>query len=49
MAATRTSKNPVPPVTDRATWQAQIDDLRVKEKALTRAGDGLAPICTHGT
>ena len=33
---------PVPPVTDRATWQARIDELRVKEKAHTRAGDALA-------
>jgi len=33
---------PVPPVTDRATWQAAIDELRVDEKAHTRAGDALA-------
>jgi predicted dithiol-disulfide oxidoreductase (DUF899 family) len=32
----------VPPVTDRATWQARIDELRVREKAHTRAGDALA-------
>jgi predicted dithiol-disulfide oxidoreductase (DUF899 family) len=35
--------NPVlPAVVDRATWQARIDELRVKEKAHTRAGDALA-------
>jgi predicted dithiol-disulfide oxidoreductase (DUF899 family) len=32
----------VPQVTDRETWQARIDELRVKEKAHTRAGDALA-------
>ena len=32
----------MPQVTDRATWQARIDELRVKEKAHTRAGDALA-------
>ncbi len=36
------SNRPVPQVTDRATWQARIDELRVKEKAHTRAGDALA-------
>ena len=39
---TATSNRPVPPVTDRATWKARIDELRVKEKAHTRAGDALA-------
>jgi Bacterial protein of unknown function (DUF899) len=29
-------------ITDRLTWQAKIDELRVKEKAHTRAGDALA-------
>ena len=42
MTVTATSDRPVPPVTDRATWQARIDELRVKEKAHTRAGDALA-------
>jgi predicted dithiol-disulfide oxidoreductase (DUF899 family) len=32
----------LPPVADRQAWQAQIDELRVKEKAHTRAGDALA-------
>ncbi len=42
MTETTTSNRPVPQVTDRATWQARIDELRVKEKAHTRAGDALA-------
>ncbi len=42
MTETATNKRPVPQVTDRATWQARIDELRVKEKAHTRAGDALA-------
>src|SRR3984885_3305637 len=33
---------PLPPVVDRATWQAEIDDLRVREKAHTREGDAIA-------
>ncbi|HEX8001938.1 MAG TPA: DUF899 family protein [Mycobacteriales bacterium] len=32
----------LPEVTDRQTWQAMIDELRVREKAHTRAGDALA-------
>ena len=32
----------LPPITDRLTWQAKIDELRVKEKAHTRAGDAPA-------
>jgi len=32
----------LPPVVDRATWQAQLDELLVKEKAHTRAGDAIA-------
>ena len=42
MTVTATSDRPVPQVTDRATWQARIDELRVKEKAHTRAGDAIA-------
>ena len=34
--------SPLPQVADRLTWQAKIDELRVKEKAHTRAGDALA-------
>ena len=42
MTVTSTSDRPVPQITDRPTWQAKIDELRVKEKAHTRAGDALA-------
>jgi predicted dithiol-disulfide oxidoreductase (DUF899 family) len=42
MSDTATSDRPVPQVTDRATWQARIDELRLKEKAHTRADDALA-------
>jgi predicted dithiol-disulfide oxidoreductase (DUF899 family) len=41
MTEAPTNNPPVPEVTDRATWQARIDELRVKEKAHTRAGDAL--------
>jgi len=33
---------PLPPVTDRASWQAQLDELLVREKAHTREGDAIA-------
>lgn len=36
------TEHPLPQITDRKTWQAKVDELRVKEKALTRAGDALA-------
>jgi predicted dithiol-disulfide oxidoreductase (DUF899 family) len=42
MADSAPSNRPMPQVTDRVTWQATIDELRVKEKAHTRAGDALA-------
>lgn len=32
----------VPPVVDRDSWQQQIDELRVREKAHTREGDAIA-------
>ncbi|GII77907.1 hypothetical protein Sru01_28890 [Sphaerisporangium rufum] len=32
----------LPQITDRQAWQARIDELRLKEKAHTRAGDALA-------
>jgi predicted dithiol-disulfide oxidoreductase (DUF899 family) len=38
------SDRPVPQVADRATWQAKLDQLRVKEKAHTRAGDADGPV-----
>ncbi len=34
----------LPHVTDRATWQAQLDDLLVREKAHTREGDAIAAV-----
>jgi predicted dithiol-disulfide oxidoreductase (DUF899 family) len=33
---------PLPQVTDRASWQAQLDELAVREKAHTREGDKIA-------
>jgi predicted dithiol-disulfide oxidoreductase (DUF899 family) len=33
---------PVPEVIDRAAWQAQLDELLVREKARTREGDAIA-------
>jgi len=36
------SAAPMPEVTDRATWQAQLDELLVREKAHTREGDAIA-------
>jgi predicted dithiol-disulfide oxidoreductase (DUF899 family) len=33
---------PTPEVADRATWQAEIDALRVREKAHTHEGDAIA-------
>jgi predicted dithiol-disulfide oxidoreductase (DUF899 family) len=32
----------LPPVVDRATWQAELDALRVREKAHTRESDAIA-------
>jgi Bacterial protein of unknown function (DUF899) len=31
-----------PLIVDRATWQAELDELRTREKAHTRAGDAIA-------
>ncbi len=39
---TESSSSAKPEITDRATWQAQIDDLLVREKAHTREGDAIA-------
>jgi predicted dithiol-disulfide oxidoreductase (DUF899 family) len=33
---------PAPPVADRSAWQAQVDELRRREKAHTREGDAIA-------
>ena len=32
----------IPPVAERAAWQAQLDDLLAREKAHTREGDAIA-------
>ncbi|WP_327083262.1 DUF899 family protein [Mycolicibacterium celeriflavum] len=32
----------MPAITDRATWQAEIDALRIREKEHTREGDTIA-------
>jgi predicted dithiol-disulfide oxidoreductase (DUF899 family) len=34
--------HPLPPVTDRTGWQAEMDALRVREKAHTRESDAIA-------
>jgi predicted dithiol-disulfide oxidoreductase (DUF899 family) len=34
--------NNVPEIAERAVWQAQLDDLLVREKARTREGDAIA-------
>ena len=36
-----------PPIVDLATWQAARDELLVREKAHTRAGDALAASASH--
>ena len=41
-AAGATGTPGVPVVVDRATWQAELDALRVREKAHTREGDAIA-------
>ncbi|HEU0194558.1 MAG TPA: DUF899 family protein, partial [Gaiellales bacterium] len=33
---------PTPAVVDRASWQARLDDLLIREKAHTREGDAIA-------
>jgi predicted dithiol-disulfide oxidoreductase (DUF899 family) len=38
----KASAPPLPPVVDRATWQAELDSLLVREKARTREGDAIA-------
>src|SRR5215472_7427968 len=42
MTDEKVTGGPLPQITDRLTWQAKIDELRVREKAHTRAGDALA-------
>src|ERR1019366_8894851 len=41
-AADAASAPGLPPVTGRATWQAELDRLRAREKAHTPEGDGIA-------
>jgi predicted dithiol-disulfide oxidoreductase (DUF899 family) len=41
-AATAAGAPALPPVVDRATFQAEVDKLRVREKAHTREGDAIA-------
>jgi predicted dithiol-disulfide oxidoreductase (DUF899 family) len=36
------SKQSLPDVVDRATWQSELDELRVREKAHTHEGDAIA-------
>ena len=38
----RNDADPLPKVVDRATWQAELDRLLVREKAHTREGDAIA-------
>ena len=44
MGSTRaaTGHRPAPQVTDRAAWEATVDELRIREKAHTREGDAIA-------
>jgi predicted dithiol-disulfide oxidoreductase (DUF899 family) len=41
-AASATNAPTLPPAVDRATFQAELDGLRVREKAHTREGDAIA-------
>ncbi|WP_010276613.1 DUF899 family protein [Paenibacillus senegalensis] len=38
----RDNHNPLPAVVDRASWQAELDELRIREKMHTREGDAIA-------
>ena len=40
--ATNEFHHALPPVVDRAAFQAELDRLRVREKAHTREGDAIA-------
>lgn len=42
MTSPSSTSAPLPPVVDQATWQAAVDDLRVREKAATRELDAIA-------
>ena len=41
-AASATNASGLPAAVDRATFQAELDKLRVREKAHTREGDAIA-------
>ena len=41
-AASGTSAPSLPAAVDRATFQAELDKLRIREKAHTREGDAIA-------
>jgi Bacterial protein of unknown function (DUF899) len=38
----QTTTPPLPPVVDQDLWQATLDELRVREKAVTRELDAIA-------
>lgn len=42
LPVTPVPSSPAPPVTDRESWQRELDQLLVREKAHTREGDALA-------
>ena len=42
MTTETTRTTPMPPVVDEATWQRELDALRVREKAATRELDAIA-------
>ena len=39
---TETTASALPPIVDQQTWQAALDELRVREKAATRELDAIA-------
>ena len=39
---TELTASALPPVVDRQTWQAALDELRIREKAATRELDAIA-------
>ena len=39
---TQTSPTPLPPVVDQVTWRRALDELRIREKAVTRELDAVA-------
>jgi predicted dithiol-disulfide oxidoreductase (DUF899 family) len=42
MSEHESTEDAMPPVVDRATWQAELDALRVREKAHSHEGDAIA-------